>query len=101
MSGSIISNADLIANPLCSIDIYPYEGGLYTLNGAQVLECKTDQNLRTAGGAASIVLAPGGPTGQGFPSWSQVITLQSLVVIAMQRGLANWPRSFQEYHNLG
>lgn len=79
-------NVDLIGAPLCSIDVYPYEGGSYTLIGAQVLECTTQKALRDAGGSAMIVLAPGGPTGQGFPSWAQVITLQSLVVIAMQRG---------------
>ena len=82
-----ISPVALISNPLCSIDIYPYESNSsYTLNGAQVLECTTQKQLRDNGGSASIILAPGGPNGQGFPSWAQVITLQSLVVIAMQRG---------------
>jgi len=74
------------ANPICSIDIYMLEGGRYTLNEAQVLECTVQKDLRDSGGSASIILAPGGPNGQNFPSWSQIVTLQSLVVIAMQRG---------------
>ena len=80
--------AVLAANPLCSIDIYPYESNSsYTLTGAQVLECTTRKALRDNGGSATIVLAPGGPNGQNFPSWAQIVTLQSLVVIAMQRGV--------------
>lgn len=75
-----------LASPLCSVDIYPYEGGSYTLTGGQVLRCTTRKMLKDRGGSAEIILAPGGPLpGKEWPSWTQIITLQSLVVIAMQR----------------
>jgi len=77
---------DTLASPVCAVDLYPWEGGSFSFSGSQVLECTTTKNLRDAGGTATIILPPGGPNGQGFPSWSQVVTLQSLVVIAMQRG---------------
>ena len=50
---------DLVANPLCSIDIYPYEGGQYSLTGAQVLQCSVTKNLEILGGLPIYLLPPG------------------------------------------
>ena len=80
-----MSDSSILAAPQIGVDIWPYEGGYYALAGGQVISCSVDKSLR-GGGSASIVLAPGGPNGQGYPSWSQVLTLQSLVVVAMSRG---------------
>ena len=73
----------------CAIDIYPFEGGIYSFfasNGSsQVLSCNVSQTL-DSGGSFSITLAPGGPNGiAASPSWSEVLTPMSFVVIAMQR----------------
>lgn len=87
--GIVTVNSSTFAEPICSVDIYPYEGGAFSLTGAQVIQCNTQKDLRDSGGSATITLAPGGPNGQGFPSWAQVVTLQSLVVVAMQRGNAS------------
>lgn len=85
MSGAAAT--PLVGTPLCAIDVFPYEGNSYTITGGQILTCSVTKDLRGGGpGMAEIILAPGGPNGQGFPSWAQVITLQSLVVIAMSRG---------------
>lgn len=72
-------------SPQIAVDVYPWEGGSFSLIGGQVLSATISKGLRNSG-IASIILAPGGPAGQGWPSWSQVITLQSLVVIAQSRG---------------
>jgi len=75
------------SSPRCAVDIYIPEGGHYSLTSAEVLECTTTQKLSNmSAGQASIILAPGGPNGQNYPSWAQIITLQALVIIAMSRG---------------
>lgn len=81
MSGSV-------GVPACYIDIYPFEGGVYTINGNNALlrSLSTDQNIRGNPGAFSITLAPGGPFGPNArPSWLDVLTTRSLVVIGMSR----------------
>ncbi len=74
------------AIPRCAVEIYPFEGGKYVLDGSSLIECIVEKRIGDPVGTANILLAPGGPNGQGFPSWAQIITLQSLVIIAMERG---------------
>lgn len=82
MSGS----SPLLASPTCTVDIYPWEGGLYSIQGGQLLACEISKDIRSGDGSAVLVLAPGGPNGvQTAPSWSEVLSLRSLVVIAMSR----------------
>ena len=78
----------LAASPQCGIDIYPFEqDSPISIVEGQILACTVSSSLRGGeAGVAEISLAPGGPNGQEFPSWSQVITLQSLVIVAMSRG---------------
>lgn len=84
MSGSQTAT---IAVPQCSIDIYPFEGGLYSLSPANILSCEVTKDILSIAGDAQILLTPGGPQGiQSGPSWTEIITLRSLVVIAMSRG---------------
>jgi hypothetical protein len=77
-----------VNTPLCYVDIYPYEGGTYTITGAQVIELVTEKNIfDNASGSFEIRLAPGGPAGANQPpSWTKVITPYSLVIIGMRRG---------------
>jgi hypothetical protein len=75
-----------VAMPLCTVDIYPFEGGTYTLQGAQILECITRKNIGETCGEFSIELVPGGPAGvDSVPSWTEIITPRSLAIIAMAR----------------
>ncbi|MHB1954470.1 MAG: hypothetical protein ACYCOU_12055, partial [Sulfobacillus sp.] len=101
--------------PAIAIDIYPFEGGSFTLTPATtpILECNVYKNIRNnEGGTFEIVLAPSGPppntpTVGGTPSnpipgaatlptysqskklsivsWTQVITPMSLCIIRMAR----------------
>lgn len=78
-----------ISSVFCAIDIYPFEGGLYSFfasqGTSQVLSCSVLNNL-TSGGQFSITLAPGGPNGIATPpSWTEIITPMSFAVIALQR----------------
>jgi hypothetical protein len=77
------------ATPRVYVDIYPYEGGKYSLSGndAGVLSCVTHKDIRETGpGTFRLKLAPGGPDGPNFgPSWTEIITPMSLVVIGMAR----------------
>lgn len=76
-----------IAFPQCLIDIFPFEGGRFSIQGGQVLQCTTNKNIKADEGAFTIQLAPGGPNGpNGRPSWTDVITQGSLVIIGMTRG---------------
>lgn len=77
--------------PICGIDIYPWESPALSIQGGQVLECTTSHDIRSNDPErCRIVLAPGGPYGVATGlSWAQIITLQSLVVVAMQRGAAS------------
>lgn len=81
------------ANVLCSVEIYPFEGGIFAgspivVDPGQVRAVTVYEPLREGESARfRIVLAPGGPGGtEGFPTWSQVITPASLAVIGMARG---------------
>lgn len=71
------------ASPSCFVDIYPYEGGLYTLTSGDVLSVQTSKSIMEDVGTFRIVLAP---SVVKRLSWAQVITPMSFAVIAMQRG---------------
>lgn len=76
------------AAPQCYVDICPFEGGKYTFSpsSAGVLAVRVSAPCSMDGGFA-IDLAPGGPNGPNAdPSWADIITPMSLVVIGMSRG---------------
>lgn len=75
----------------CSIEIYPFEGGPYTIQGGQIISVSFSKTLLgNSEGAFSIALAPGGPMGvEDLNTWSQIITPMSLVLIGMTRGNAS------------
>ena len=78
----------LVATPACYIDIYPFEGGAYTLSGdnANLLSLTTSKNIRTGQGTFNMTLAPGGPYGPNArPGWLEILTPMSLVVIGHAR----------------
>lgn len=82
-----MTNIAALAAPVCSIDIYPFEGGKYTLSGGQILSLSTRKNIREDVGQFQLVLAPGNaPNATTFLSWSQLITPLSLIVIGLRRG---------------
>ena len=77
------------ATPRCFVDIYPYEGGKYSFSDQDptLLSVEVQDSVRGMGSGFSIVLGPGGPNGtSGRPSWADVLTQMSLVVIGMSRG---------------
>lgn len=86
MSGTASNQGVTVGYPLVSVDVYTFEGGKYNISQQNVLNCQVTHSA--PGGNFTVVLAPGGPSGNTtfFPSWSQVITPMSTVVIAMQRG---------------
>jgi hypothetical protein len=69
------------------VDVYPYEGGQFTMSFANgfLRGVNTTKSIQGAGGF-SLELSPGGPTGTTTPTWSQLITPLSLVVISLLRG---------------
>lgn len=72
----------------CTVVIYPYEGGRYTLDqdSLRTLGVSVDNPLQ-AEGTFALNLAPGGPGGPNVaPSWGEIITRMSLVLIGMRRG---------------
>lgn len=78
----------LVAFPRTYVDIYPFEGGSFFIDGGSdaLLACTVDTDVRQGYGAFSLQLAPGGPHGpNASPQWTDVITPMSLVVISMQR----------------
>lgn len=78
---------DLIAGPQIFVEIYPHEGGAYAIQAGQVLACMVDKDIKSPAGSFEITLAPGGPNGPNVgPSWIDVITPMSFVMIGMSRG---------------
>lgn len=77
-----------VAYPRCFVDIYPFEGGSYMLPYASLLTCEVSKVINDAvPGTFTITIAPGGPNGVNIPpSWTEVLTPQSTVVIGMSRG---------------
>lgn len=79
---------DSFAAPSCSIELYPFEGGTYTLQGGQIQSAVVRKSLYDGSvGTFEISLAPGGPQGpESLASWSEVITPMSHALIGMSRG---------------
>jgi hypothetical protein len=74
--------------PACQVDIYPWEGGSskYTITKDQVLSASVTNSVTPDGGGFVIELIPGGPLGLNMtPSWLDIITPMSFVVVAMSR----------------
>ncbi len=79
----------LITAPQTIVTIYPFEGGSYTFSGATngLLAVQTAKGLSNSVGTFTLQMAPGGPYGlNARPSWTDIITPMSLVVIGMARG---------------
>ncbi len=78
-----------VSAPRCFIDVYPYEGGKYTVsaNQASFIGVSVTKTIANGGnGQFNLNLAPGGPFGlNARPTWSDIFTPYSLVVIGMQR----------------
>lgn len=78
----------LLATPACYVDIYPFEGGVYSINGdnARLRRLTVDKSIRGEQGTFSMTLLPGGPFGMNArPGWIDILTPMSLVVIGMER----------------
>lgn len=76
------------ASPQCSIDIYPYEGGPYTISGGNILQLTTDKAIFDPPEGSFVArIVAGGPNGPDTtPSWTEIITPMSFFVIGMSRG---------------
>lgn len=72
----------------CSVVLYPYESGgnkSYTLD---VLAVNVMNTVSGPGGSFRVTLPPGGPNGMySTPSWADLATPMSSVVITMSRGV--------------
>lgn len=78
-----------VATPQCFIEVYPFEGGPYYINGGNgiLLKAIVSRNIKQPSGSFELTLAPGGPRGTNVgPSWATVITPSSFVLIGMARG---------------
>lgn len=76
-----------VAEPQCVVDIFPFEGGRYSITGADIVQCVTRKNIKEDEGTFQLRLAPMGPHGaNGGPPWTSIITPKSLAVIGMTRG---------------
>jgi hypothetical protein len=78
--------SQFLAAPRIYVEIYPHEGGSYAIESGQILECVVPKHIRQPAGTFEITLAPGGPNGPNIgPSWLDVITPMSFVMIGMSR----------------
>ncbi len=77
-----------IGAPIIYVDVYPPDGGKYTISpdSHNALQISVDKPLM-GGGSFALTLTPGGPEGpnKGL-SWGQILTPQSLVVLRGRRG---------------
>lgn len=77
------------ATPRCFVEIYPFEGGPYVIQGdaAGVLAVTVIKNIRSAEpGTFAIQMAPGGPNGlNANPQWLDIITPMSTILIGLRR----------------
>lgn len=80
--------SDAFAAETCSIEVYPFEGGPYVIDGGQIQAVRVSKSLRgTADGRFEVQLAPGGPAGpEDKYDWSKIVTPMSHVIIGMARG---------------
>ena len=71
------------------VEIYPFEGGSYTISGQQANLLGLSVTNGVVGitpGKFSMQIAPGGPNGvNGSPLWTEIVTPMSLVVIGLSR----------------
>lgn len=76
------------AAPSCSIEVYPFEGGPFVIDGGQIRAVSVTTSLRGGTPAeVTIRLAPGGPYGpESSPTWTEVVTPMSHVRVGMSRG---------------
>jgi len=75
------------AVPQGFLEVWPFEGGPYYIQGQQLLAVTTNKNIREDMGQFSIELAPGGPLGPNKgPTWVEIITPMSFVLIGLARG---------------
>lgn len=83
-----MSFSAFVATPQAFIECYPFEGGMFTITGQQssLLGLSVTMNIGGSPGQFSMQLAPGGPSGpNASPSWADVLTPMSLVVIGISR----------------
>lgn len=78
------------AQPVCFVEIYPYEGGAYDLvgHGSHLLSAHVSKSNDGSPGGFTLQLAPNGlgtSNNPDVPDWTEVITPMSLVLIGMQR----------------
>jgi hypothetical protein len=77
------------AAPRAYVEIYPFEGGKYTVAGGNdaMLSLQVSKNIRAEGpGTFALMLAPGGPMGPNTrPQWLDILTPKSLVLIGLSR----------------
>jgi hypothetical protein len=54
------------------VAIYPYEGGGYFIDGdnSGLLSVSTSKDITAPFGTFSMILAPGGPSGNSYPTWT-------------------------------
>jgi hypothetical protein len=77
----------MISISQCFIEVYPFEGTPYAISSPNILAVTTSRNIREPAGSFSLSLRPGGPGGvDAIPTWTQIITPMSLVLIGMRRG---------------
>lgn len=76
------------ATPTCAIELYPFEGGKYSLQGGHIQYVSVKKSLYDGNiGTFDVGLAPGGPQGPESPlPWSEIITPMSHALIGMSRG---------------
>lgn len=74
------------AGPECYVDVYPFEGGSFTLSGGNILSLTTSKAIKQDVGSFAFQLAPDFVAANSSVSWPQVITPMSTVVIGMRRG---------------
>ncbi len=90
----VASIQQLLATPQCYIEVYPHEGGSYSIPASQtgagqgqILSLSTRKFIKEPAGSFTIQLAPGGPKGPNAPPyWIDIVTPMSFVVIGMSRG---------------
>lgn len=82
--------SDSSANVSCNVEVYPFEGGPYSIQGGQIRSVTVSKSVRNGSpGTFAIELTPGGPLGVEDPNtWSKIVTPMSHVLIGMGRGLA-------------
>lgn len=87
-SPAMSNTATPFAAVSCSIEVYMFEGSVYTITGGQIRSVTFSKPLHDgAVGTAEIQLAPGGPHGvESTPTWTEIITPMSHVLIGMTRG---------------